>query len=181
MSPETRAPSRSQNDRAGCFACELIEHPERVPGGLIATLGGWVVEPCVGPLGVGTVIVKPSRHVTSLADLDPTETDQMGPLLINVARAVTAARAEAGDTPEQVYCCLWSHADRRPGHIHFVVQPVSAALMAHYDAYGPALQLRMFEANEPMDPTLVAEAAARIRAHLTGVSSKLPTSDMQLR
>lgn len=166
MSRDVRTPRPRPPDLTVCLACELIEHPERVPGGRIGTIGEWVVEHCVGPLGLGTAVVKPLRHVTRLSDLDPIEADQLGPLLTNVARAVTMARAEVGDAPEQVYCCLWSHAERRPGHIHFVVQPVSSLLMAHYDAHGPALQLRMFEANEPMDPTSVAEASERIRAHL---------------
>ncbi len=54
-----------------CLACELNDHPERVPGGRIATTGSWVVEHCVGPLGVGTVVLKPIRHVIRLADLEP--------------------------------------------------------------------------------------------------------------
>ena len=149
-----------------CFACDLIEHPERVPGGTIATIGAWVVEHCVGPLGVGTAVVKPLRHVTHLAELDSAEAQELGPLLANVASAVAAARTEAGDAPDQVYCCLWSHAERQPGHIHFVVQPVSRARMAQHDAHGPTLQIRMFEANEPMDPGAVAQASARIREHL---------------
>lgn len=163
MTPTKAARGR---DEAGCLACELIAHPERLPGGAIATIGAWVVEHCVGPLGVGTAIVKPLRHVTRLSDLEPIEAEQLGPLLTNVTRAVAIAQTEAGEAPDQVYCCLWSHADRRPGHIHFVVQPVSSRLMAQHDAHGPVLQLRMFEANEPMDPGAVAEASERIRAHL---------------
>jgi diadenosine tetraphosphate (Ap4A) HIT family hydrolase len=149
-----------------CLACELIEHPEQVPGGRIATVGGWVVEHCVGPLGVGTAVVKPLRHVIHLADLDPMEAAQLGPLLAGVARAVTQAQADAGELAEQVYACLWSHAERRPGHIHFVVMPVSAPLMARHDAHGPSLQVRMFDAGEPIDPELAAGAAERIRTHL---------------
>jgi hypothetical protein len=45
------------------MACELIADPDRVPGGRVATIGGWVIEHCVGPLGVGTMVVKPERHV----------------------------------------------------------------------------------------------------------------------
>ena len=153
-----------------CFACELIEHPERVPGGRIATLGGWVVEHCVGPLGVGTVVVKTRRHVVQVAELDPAEIEELGPALTRVARAVTIASSEAGDPPGQVYVCLWSHAQRQPGHIHFVVQPVSEARMAQHDAHGPELQVRMFKADEPMDPALMAAAAERIRAHLAAAT-----------
>ena len=151
---------------ADCFACDLIEHPERVPGGRIATIGQWVVEHCVGPLGVGTVVVKPLRHVVHLADLDPDEAAELGPLLANIARAVSLAAADVGDPPSQVYTCLWSHADRKPGHIHFVVQPVSENLMARHDAHGPELQVRMFRAGEAMDEAAMADAAARIRARL---------------
>ena len=149
-----------------CMACELVEHPEGVPGGRIADIGGWVVEHCIGPLGIGTVVVKPARHVVHLADLDPDEIAQLGNALTTVARAVSAAATEAGEAPGQVYACLWSHADREPGHIHFVVQPVGKQVMERFDAHGPKLQLRMFEANEPMDPLAMAAAADRIRAHL---------------
>jgi hypothetical protein len=74
------------------------------------------------------------------------------------------ARADVGETPEQVYACLWSHAERQPGHIHFVLQPVNAGVMAQHD--GPNLQVRMFDADEPMNPVLMADAARRIRIHL---------------
>ena len=39
----------------------------------------WRVEHCVGPLGVGTLVVKPKRHVLGLAGLDDDEANQMGP------------------------------------------------------------------------------------------------------
>ncbi len=137
--------------RVGCFACELIEHPERVPGGRIATIGHWAVEHSVGPLGIGTVVLKRLRHVVHLADLDPDEATELGPLLANVARAVTLAAMDVGDEPGQVNACLWSHAERKPGHIHFVIQPVGENIMARHDAHGPELQVRMFRVGEQMD------------------------------
>jgi galactose-1-phosphate uridylyltransferase len=149
-----------------CLACDLIAHPERLPGGRIATIGRWVIEHCVGPLGVGTVVVKPLRHILHLADLDDAEAAELGPLLAMVAQAVTLARADAGEPAEQVYACLWSHAQRQPGHIHFVIQPVSAALMTRHDAHGPELQVRMFAADEAMSIEDVEAAVARIRSHL---------------
>ena len=149
-----------------CLACSLIEHPEGVAGGRIATLGNWVVEHCIGPLGVGTVIVKPTRHVIHLADLNSEEAAELGPVLARVARAVTAAAAEVGDPPRQVYASLWSHADRKPGHIHFVIQPVGEDVMRQHDAHGPELQVRMFRAGEERAPDSMRDAAERIRAHL---------------
>jgi hypothetical protein len=151
---------------ADCLACELIEHPERVPGGRIATIGHWVVEHCVGSLGLGTAVVKPLRHVIHMADLDAEETAELGPLLASVSGAVSLAAEDGGDPPSQVYACLWSHGDRKPGHIHFVIQPVSESLMGQYDAHGPELQVRMFRTDEAMDESAMAEAAARIRARL---------------
>ena len=157
-----------------CLACELLEHPERVPGGRVATIGHWVVEHCVGPLGVGTMIVKPLRHVVHVADLDRNEAAELGPVLARVAQAVTLASSEGASSPSQVYVCLWSHALREPGHIHFVVQPVTEARMLQHDAYGPALQVRMFEAGEPMDSVAMAAAADRVRSHLRRDSRDIP-------
>jgi diadenosine tetraphosphate (Ap4A) HIT family hydrolase len=160
-----------------CLACDLIERPGGVAGGRIATLGNWVVEHCIGPLGVGTVVVKPIRHVVHLAELSSEEAAELGPVLARVAQAVTLASSEVGNPPGQVYACLWSHAERMPGHIHFVVQPVGEALMARHRAYGPALQVRMFEAGEPMDESSMAAAATRIRAHLAASADHVTFSD----
>ncbi|MFL6056322.1 MAG: hypothetical protein ACJ72W_25995, partial [Actinoallomurus sp.] len=74
----------------------------------------------VGPLGVGTLMVKPLRHVVHVAHLDEAESAALGPLLRRTAAVVTEVVR-----PEQVYVCLWSHAGGVPGHIHFIVQPVS--------------------------------------------------------
>jgi hypothetical protein len=49
-----------------------------------------------------------------------------------------------------------------------VVQPIGRQLMDRFDAHGPALQLRMFQANEPMDEGAMDAAAERVRFHLNG-------------
>jgi hypothetical protein len=51
-----------------CLACELTEGRRPLPGGLIHWASGWRVEHCVGPLSLGTLIVKPGRHITAVAD-----------------------------------------------------------------------------------------------------------------
>ena len=153
------------------MACDLIEHPEKVPGGQIA-MGTWVVEHCIGPLGVGTMVLKPARHVVHIADLDPMETAELGPALTQVTRAVALAASEAGSPPSQVYACLWSHADRKPGHVHFVVQPVGSELMDRFDAHGPELQLRMFQSGEQMDTQAMAAAVDRVRSRVLGPHSE---------
>src|SRR5947209_139727 len=122
-----------------CMACDLANGALLLPGGRIHETRHWLVEHCVGPLGLGTLIVKPERHVTSVAALTDVEAAELGPLLQR-ASAVAAQLVGA----EQVYNCLWSHAGASPVHIHYVVQPVKAGQMAEFGAYGPSLQVAMF-------------------------------------
>jgi hypothetical protein len=62
-----------------------------------------------------------------------------------------------------VYICLWSHAGGQPVHIQYVVQPVSASLMAEHGAYGPRLQLAMFDQGDLPAVAEVEEFATRAR------------------
>jgi len=147
------------SDVPGCIACDLTAGREPIPGGVIADTGFWRVEHCVGPLGVGTLIVKPLRHVVHVADLTADEAAELGPLLRTAASIVTDLVQ-----PEQVYVCLWSHAGGKPGHIHFVVQPVSRDSMDRHGAYGPGLQVAMFAAREPLPEDAVEAFCDRARA-----------------
>jgi diadenosine tetraphosphate (Ap4A) HIT family hydrolase len=146
------------DDVPGCIACDLTVGREPLPGGVIADTGLWRVEHCVGPLGVGTLIVKPIRHVLHVADLTAEEGAELGPLLQKAASIVTELLQ-----PEQVYVCLWSHAGGVPVHIHFVVQPVSQELMDRYGVHGPGLQKAMFEAGEPSPEDEVEAFSERAR------------------
>jgi hypothetical protein len=109
-----------------CLACDLASGRRPLPGGLIHETGACRVEHCVGRLGVGTLVVKPKRHVLN---------------------------------PEQVYVCLWSHADGAPVHIHYVVQPVTRETIERHGARGPRLQAAMFE-SAPLPSVQAVEAFA---------------------
>lgn len=63
------------------MACDLSDGRLPLPGGRIHETTYWLVEHCVGPLGLGTPIVKPRRHVTSVAALTGDEASELGPLL----------------------------------------------------------------------------------------------------
>jgi diadenosine tetraphosphate (Ap4A) HIT family hydrolase len=65
----------------GCVACELTDGRRPLPGGQIAQTERWVVEHCVGPLGLATLILKPKRHVTEVSGLTAAEASELGPLL----------------------------------------------------------------------------------------------------
>jgi len=147
------------SDVPGCIACDLTVGREPLRGGVIADTGAWRVEHTVGPLGVGTLIVKPVRHVLHVADLTPDEAAELGPLLHRATALVTELVQ-----PEQVYVCLWSHAGGEPGHIHFVVQPATRELMERHGTFGPMLQVAMFEAREPLDEVEVEAFCDRARA-----------------
>lgn len=141
-----------------CFACDLAEGRVELPGGRIHETEHWLVEHCVGPLGVGTLIVKPRRHVVHVADLTSNESSELGPLLQRTASVVDAL-----SNPDQVYVCLWSHKGGTPVHIHFVIQPVTTE-QRNLLGGGARLQAAMFDADE-MPPADEVDAFAE-RARL---------------
>jgi diadenosine tetraphosphate (Ap4A) HIT family hydrolase len=143
----------------GCLACDLRAGRVPLPGGGIHETGHWAVEHCIGPLGLGTLVVKPKRHVIHVADLAAEEAEELGPLLRRAARAVTAATA-----PDQVYVTLWSHSGGEPGHIHWVVQPVTRAQMDGYGLHGPKLQVAMLEGRALPATDEVERVAGQLRA-----------------
>jgi len=149
-------------DIVGCLACDLAHGRIEPPGGTICAEGGWVVEHCVGPLGTGTLIVKPFRHVTHVWELTEGEAAALGPLL----RRTSAVIADLLH-PDQVYVCLWSHAGWTAGHSHFVLQPVWNAQREAHDLPGPYLQAEMFAENAAPDREAMAAFAGRARALLS--------------
>jgi diadenosine tetraphosphate (Ap4A) HIT family hydrolase len=143
---------------SSCIACDLTSGASELPGGRIFETSLWVVEHCVGPLGVGTLIVKPFRHCLHLSDLTAPETQQLGPLLQRTSRVVQRLCAA-----EQVYACLWSHANWVPGHIHFVVQPAWGHLKDRHVGPGPSVQAAMFNERAPLDRAQVEAFCDRAR------------------
>jgi diadenosine tetraphosphate (Ap4A) HIT family hydrolase len=146
-----------------CMACELTNGTRDLPGGLIHRTHFWLVEHCVGPLGLGTLVVKPERHVTSVADLSPDEAAELGPLL----RQASLVARQLVDA-DQVYNCLWSHAGGVPVHIHYVVQPVTKDQMADFGVFGPNLQVDMFAKGETPAAVDVERVAALARLRFAG-------------
>ncbi|MFF8654552.1 hypothetical protein [Streptomyces huasconensis] len=63
---------------APCLACALAAGTAPLPGGTLLRTAHWTVEHCVGPLGVGTLLVKPLPHVTGLHELTVEEAAETG-------------------------------------------------------------------------------------------------------
>jgi diadenosine tetraphosphate (Ap4A) HIT family hydrolase len=153
----------ASSDVEGCLACDLAAGRLDLPGGVIAETDHWLVEHTVGPLTLGTLIVKPRRHVLHVWELEDEEARELGPLLRRAAAATAVLTA-----PDQIYVCLWSHMGARPVHIHFVVQPVTRAVMDETAVVGPALQVALFEAAESPPRDEIAAFADRARSLLRG-------------
>ena len=143
----------------GCLACDLAEGRLPLPGGVIHETPLFLVEHCVGPLGVGTLLVKPRRHVTRVAELTEDEAADLGRLLRRASVVVDELLA-----PEQVYTCQWSHAGRTPVHVHWVVQPATTAALDAVGAHGPGLQVGLFQRGEQPDAREVEAFADRARS-----------------
>jgi diadenosine tetraphosphate (Ap4A) HIT family hydrolase len=142
-------------DIKGCIACDLTHGRMALPGSPIWESDHWRVEHCVGPLGIGTLVVKPVRHVERVADLTAAEAVEMGSVLHRASQVV-------GDltSASQVYVCLWSHG---PAHIHFVVQPETESAVEAFGTWGPALQAAMFERDDSPDREEVERFASLAR------------------
>jgi diadenosine tetraphosphate (Ap4A) HIT family hydrolase len=126
-----------------CLACNLTNGKLDLPSGRIYATKHWVVEHSIGPLGVGTLIVKPVRHCLHYWQLNDEEAAELGPLLHLIANVIWTILK-----PDQIYVCQWSHAGWKPGHLHFVVQPSWNRLQKKHEKPGPFLQVEMFIADK---------------------------------
>jgi diadenosine tetraphosphate (Ap4A) HIT family hydrolase len=150
-------------DEAKCLACSLADGSIELPGGEIYSTEHWRVEHAVAPLGVGTLILKPIRHCLHLWDLRDQESSELGPLIHLLTTTIKDLLE-----PDQIYVCLWSHADWEPAHIHFVLQPSWNHLREQHAQPGPFLQADLFHANEMPDPSKIEEFAEWARRSIQG-------------
>ncbi|MBN1591773.1 MAG: hypothetical protein JW941_00830, partial [Candidatus Coatesbacteria bacterium] len=96
-------------DHIGCLGCDLTYGRMDLPGGRICETKHWTVQHCIGALGVGTLIVKPFRHIYHVRELTDDEVRELGPLLRLVAETIHEILA-----PDQIYTCEWSHKGFEP-------------------------------------------------------------------
>ena len=143
-------------DEPGCIACDLTHGRSDLPGGRIFTTNYWVVEHCVGPFPIGTLILKPIRHILHVAELTPGEATELGPLLHLVSSCIQALTSS-----NQVFNCLKSHGRGIPSHIHYVMQPAWADDHVKYGGSGPALQVGQARALTSPEAKLVKEFSQR--------------------
>lgn len=141
-----------------CLACQMLAGAQPVPGGIVAENPWWVADHCVGPYGLGSVVIKTRTHRENLWELSMAESASMGPFLQQMSEAIALAMGA-----ERVYVSLW--VDQPPYHVHFVLQP------RYPDHHHPeelglkGLELQVFRTlGHPPKESQMVEAADRIRA-----------------
>jgi diadenosine tetraphosphate (Ap4A) HIT family hydrolase len=150
-------PSHIPGFHPDCLACQILAGLAQVPGGIIAENPWWVADHCLGPYGLGSVVLKTRAHRENLWELTTAESAALGPFMQQMSQAIAIAM-EA----ERVYVSLW--VDQPPYHVHFVLQPRYA------DGHNPqelglkGLELQVFRTlSKPPKDEAIAEAADRIR------------------
>jgi ATP adenylyltransferase len=146
-------------DVTGCLGCDLAAGRRHLPGGILYETTSWLVNHVVGAMNLGTLIVAPREHIVAVADLDDAAALDLGPVLRATARVV-----EALCQPEQTYVCLWSHGVDARKHLHFAVQPVTAAVLTRYGGVrAEELQARMLASGDEPDAAEVGRFCERAR------------------
>ena len=100
----------------GCLACDVLAGRVEVPGGTIEETEHWHADHCLGPFGVGAVVVKTKEHVEDLWRLPDGAAAELGSFLKRISGAIVE-----GLGAERAYLTMW--VDRPPLHVHLVLYP----------------------------------------------------------
>ncbi len=104
-----------------CVACRANRGEIVAPGAALYDDGLWRLEHTFEPIPmVGWLVLKPLRHVESLADLTAEEAAALGPLLRRISQAMNETLA-----PAKVYAALFAEA---VAHLHIHLIPRAADL-----------------------------------------------------
>ncbi len=138
----------------GCLACDVLAGRVEVPGGTIDETEHWHADHCLGPFGVGAVVVKTKVHVEELRHLPDEASGELGPFLLHLSSAIVD-----GLGAERTYLTMW--VDAAPLHVHLVLYP------RWPDDPDRALDLQIRRMGEgPPPPTEAAAVAERLRSFL---------------
>ena len=141
-----------------CLACLLNNNPNLVPGGRITETKHWIVEHCLGSLGIGSLVIKTKTHKEDLTEGFKEELVELAVLL-----SKTHGALESVLKPDRIYIAKWGETTE---HLHFVIQPVDKKTKQRFDAKGPLLQARMLEQGESLNWKKAGRISLRIRRYL---------------
>jgi diadenosine tetraphosphate (Ap4A) HIT family hydrolase len=138
----------------GCLACDVLAGRVEAPGGTIAESEYWHADHCIGPFGVGALVVKTKEHVESLWELPDGAAAELGPFLRRISGAIVE-----GLGAERAYLTMW--VDKPPLHVHLVLYPRWPA----EEKRGWDLDVERWAGGLPPADEAAA-AAERLRQHL---------------
>ena len=103
-----------------CGTCKANRGEIIAPGGVIYEDRWWRLEHCTRPIPMaGWLILKPVRHVESIAGLTAAEARTLGPLITRTANAL-----ERATRVKKVYVGLFAEAKNYAHiHIHLIPRP----------------------------------------------------------
>ena len=108
----------ARRSHPGCGTCRGVRRELDAPGPVVYEDRLWHLDHMTRPIAMaGWLVLKPKRHVESIADLTPGESRTLGPLLARTASALQRATGT-----QKVYVGLFAEARDFP-HIHFHLIP----------------------------------------------------------
>jgi diadenosine tetraphosphate (Ap4A) HIT family hydrolase len=137
-----------------CFGCDVNNLRFVPPGGTVLATDTWVADHCIPPMVRGYLILRPRRHVTEVADLDPAEAADLG---VAAQRLMTAMREVLA--PEKIYMFAFGES---LAHLHFHLMPRHPGMPPR----GGALIERVFTHEWLVGEAEAADTARRIREAL---------------
>jgi diadenosine tetraphosphate (Ap4A) HIT family hydrolase len=152
-----------------CLACRLNNNPNLVPGGRIVETKHWIVEHCIGPFGVGAVILKTKQHKARFSECTQSEVKEFASLLKLIHDAM-----EDVLNPEHIYVSKWGEVTP---HVHFLIQPITQETKKKYQAHGPLLQAKMVQSGEIPDPKQAAQVAKKLKQWFIHNPSHYPSNN----
>jgi diadenosine tetraphosphate (Ap4A) HIT family hydrolase len=148
-------------ETAECVGCRANRGEIRAPGGALWDDGLWRLEHTFEPFPmVGWLILKPLRHVESLADLTPDEGAALGPLLRRITAAMMAELA-----PARVYAALFAESVAHV-HIHLIPRAPDLPETLYGGRIFELLEVAFASGESNGDPARAAEVALAIKARL---------------
>lgn len=153
--------------KPGCYSCAQSADPHKPAREQVAETASWRVAHAFDSELPGWLILVPTRHVESFAELSPAEMSDFGTLLGACCRALPEVVACA-----KTYVMQFSEA---PGYHHLHVHVVPRSPDQPADRRGPAVFGYLGAAADRLPPAsvvdaLVAALAPRIAAELARTS-----------
>jgi diadenosine tetraphosphate (Ap4A) HIT family hydrolase len=136
----------------GCYSCDQESVSDRAPREGVVVTDHWRVAHAFNTSLSGWLVLMPRRHVRGLAELGPDETAELGPLLVDLSRALESVTGCV-----KTYVMLYAEAEGYE-HLHFHVVPRMADQSP--DERGPRIFARLDRPESEQVPAVARDRLA---------------------